>query len=469
MAEFKPRSTSEGDDEDKDNSFVQDWLERMIEDDPEGQDSKKKSRFTKLFRPVFRMLFPRDEKGEAKTESKAEPSTFGANILGISKDSSEDEDVPFSSPLESESSDKKEVSVEENIENKDHQVATDDKEEAPELEQPKEPEFEKEPTFDDVSDDGEEFADIPAEEVPEELVKASVKDEEPESDGDGGSGTDIRSSNASFDRVNTSKTSEQVSKPETKNSAGPAVLAFIGAEILSRKRDRGIKKEQKKIEKEQKAELKSLKEKSASKDTVAKLNDSNRQQIDLLMEKRKFSQQNIQKAEGKKEKISIKEKIKNSFASVKPENKPQSIPQPKKSEEATPLLSIIKDKDAEIRKRMERREIESLIGDSAKEDQSAKNTERYFETRHEIKEQTIPKDVNYLASSDRETDGQRQTHIDVGSSGVEQTQPTLGARIAKEKSAEYQNSTSKSPQITIQFIMLAGIIFAIIIIKLFLL
>lgn len=463
MAEFKPRSASEGDDEDKDNSFVQDWLERMIEDDPEGQDSKKKSRFTKLFKPVFRMLFPRNERGEAKTESKAEPSMFGANILGVSKDSSEDEDVPFSSPLESETLDKKEVSAEENIENEDNQVVTDDREENLELEQPQESDLEKEPEFDEVGD-REKSADIPAEEVPEELVRASL-DGESEFDENGGLDTDIQGGNSNFDRVNTLKTSEQVSKPDTKNSAGPAVLAFIGAEILSRKRDRGIRKEQKKIEKEQKAELKSLKEKSASKETVAKLNNSNRQQIDSLMEKRKFSQQNTQKAEVKREKISIKEKIKNSFTSAKYENKPQSVSQPK-SEEATPLLSIIKDKDEEIRKKMERREIESLIGDSAQEDQSAKNTERYFETRHEIKEHVATKDVDYLAPSDKESDG--QVRRDSGNSTAEQiTQTTLGASISKEKFGNYQNGASKSPQITIQFIMLAGIIFAIIIIKLF--
>lgn len=465
MAEFKPRSASEGDDEDKDNSFVQDWLEKMIDDDPEGQDSKKKSRFTKLFKPVFRMLFPRNEKGEAGTESKAEPSIFGANILGVSKDSSEDEKVPFSSPLEPESSEKTGVDVEENTEEKGSQVPIDDKEENPETEQSQEPDINREPTLDEV-DTREEFTKPQREQAQEELARTSTKHEVSELNEDDGIVTDIQVDKASFGGANTPKTSEQLVKPEAKNSAGPAVLAFIGAEILSRKRDREIKKEQKKIEKKQKAELKSLKENSASKQTVEKLKDNNRQQIDSLIEKRRFSPQNIQTGEAKKEKTSIKEKIKNSFTSAKPENKQQLISQPK-SEEATPLLSIIKDKDAEIRRKMEQKEIESLIGDSAKEEQSAKNTERYFERRHEVKEQAIPKEVEYIvASSDRENDGQGHPEKS-GPTSSQITRDIFGENISKDKSGHYHKNPSRSPQLTIQFIMLAGIIFAIIIIKFF--
>lgn len=464
MAEFKPRSTSEGEDGDKDNSFVQDWLERMIEDDPEGQDSKKKSRFTKLFRPVFRMLFPRNEKGEAKTESKAEPSIFGANILGVSKDTNEDEDVPFSSPMDTEPLEKKEDVAEEVDKDKDQQVPVDEIEDSPDLatEAPSKSDQEEEPDS-DSPDKKEEITDV----SPEEIKSIASKDIGLEITDENSSNIESQKDYTVPEKIHTAKMPEQISKPETNNSAGPAILAFIGAEILSRKRDREIKKEQKKIEKEQKAEVKSLKETKVSKDTVSKLNDSNRQQIDSLIEKRKLSTQNIQKADVKKEKTSIKEKIKNTFVSPKTEEKPQLVQEPK-NQEATPLLSILKDKDEEIRKKMERKEIEKLIADPEKEVEPDKNTERYFETRHEIKEHASARNHSFTGA-DIETKEQTYGGETISDIPDVSQQTVVTTKNHIEKSGNHHKSSSGSPQMTIQFIMLAGIIFAIIIIKLFLL
>ncbi|MEK9196584.1 MAG: hypothetical protein AAB914_04405, partial [Patescibacteria group bacterium] len=93
MVEFKPR-LAEGEDaidDDKDSSFVKDWFERLVGDDQSEnhettKDTKKKKRFRKLFKPVFRMLFPRTENAETSGGEAPRRSMFGSNILGISSE-----------------------------------------------------------------------------------------------------------------------------------------------------------------------------------------------------------------------------------------------------------------------------------------------------------------------------------------------------------------------------------------------
>lgn len=446
MAEFKPRSSEGGDDsEDKEGSFVQNWLEKMVDDgEPHAQesdvDTKKKKRFGKLFKPVFRMLFPRNESTSGVDEVEPKKSIFGANILGISKDVDPDEQVSHSNTPEESNSNTVSISHEEPQTDIKDANLYEKETESPPLETKGNI---KTVPLDNSEEDYQTITATKTERLQEIGLSSTGKSE---------------SSIGYSEQIN--KSQKTPSKNEMKSSKDPSTLTFIASEFSARRKQRKLERAQKKTENKQK------KIEQDAKDIKTKIKANSKKIYETV--KREIKKEVPKYIHENKVTLNQKETLpvqKSELTIVKEVQSEKQEEAQTKKVETSPATSRIVLRELEKRE-LEKQEIDRVINSTSEEIEKEEKTERYFETRQEVKDYSQPRDraKYYSKPSQAKSHDAYNIQSKVGIPINRADRSNSDSYIDQKNSSQITQQLEADPGKIIATIFL-GIIFGLIIIK----
>lgn len=433
MGELRVKRSSEDEDDNQDSSPVRSFFESVFEVDEE-EGSEKQSRFAKLFRPVFRMVFPRSER--SASGSASEKRSLPSSIFGI-------ENPVIDIPHDSDQAKKEDINS---------------------IEKTNEQDFQELEPHDIFENDN-------SEETISDFSEKSEKSDQPKPEDEIKHRSTVSISGGPEQVSPVSRIEEKtLSKQEKPKNKPSAVIALMTSELMSRRRDKKLKKNQKKLEKRQRGI-----EEEISKSKIERKKKDEILNTEFEKQKKQIKELNYEKTKPHAE--SVEDAIKKVQEKIQTPNKDATkeiLTKPEINEGA--FLSLVKEDEKRSRKKeIEQAEIKRIIEEATQEETKPTHhkpkTERDFERKHEIKE--LPKVK--ATSKDRQTKdhllGGLLTHDYSQAQSVENRPRKIYKKTDPQEQSPPMLKTSVQTAIIpaeMLLIIILGIILSFVIIKVFL-